>query len=80
MLTALVDHGMARDDAYAAVQRAATDAWDRGVGFRERMREEISASGVLDEAAFAELFRVEPYLANLDGVFERLEKLPVEEA
>ncbi len=35
---------------------------------------------MLSEAEFEELFRVEPYLANLDGVFERLEKLPVEEA
>jgi adenylosuccinate lyase len=80
VLTSLVDHGMSRDDAYAAVQRAATDAWDRGIGFRERMWEEIAVTGVLDHEAFAELFRVEPYLANLDGVFERLEKLPVEEA
>jgi adenylosuccinate lyase len=79
VLTSLVDRGMARDEAYSAVQRAATDAWDRGVGFRQRMWEEIAGAGALSEEEFAALFRVEPYLANLGGVFERLEKLPVEE-
>jgi len=41
------------------------------------------AADLLDGDARAEfdaLFRIERYLANLDGVFERLEKLPVEEA
>ncbi|MGZ5300137.1 MAG: adenylosuccinate lyase, partial [Actinomycetota bacterium] len=80
VLTSLVDHGMSRDEAYGVVQRAATDAWDRGVGFRERMWGEISSAGALSEEEFATLFRVEPYLANLGGVFERLEKLPVEDA
>jgi adenylosuccinate lyase len=80
VLTSLVDRGMSRDEAYGAVQRAATDAWDRGVGFRERMWEEVASTGALSEGELAALFRVEPYLANLGGVFERLEKLPVEEA
>ena len=79
VLTALVDHGMARDDAYAAVQRAAKDTWDRGLRFQDRGWEEIGDAGVLSRAEFDALFRVERYLANLDGVFERLEKLPVEE-
>ena len=46
VLTALVDHGMARDDAYAAVQRAAKDTWERGLRFQERMWEEIADAGV----------------------------------
>ncbi len=78
VLTALVDRGMARDQAYAAVQRAATDAWDRGIGFRDRMWDEIAGTGTLSEDGFEAVFQVEPYLANLGGVFERLEKLPVE--
>ena len=41
VLTALVDRGMTRDDAYRAVQRAAADAWERGAPFREGMWEEI---------------------------------------
>ena len=79
VLTALVDHGMARDEAYAAVQRAAADTWDHGLHFRERMWEEIADRGVISEEDFEALFRLTPYLANLGGVFEKLEKLPVEE-
>jgi adenylosuccinate lyase len=79
VLTALVDGGMARDDAYAAVQRAAADAWERSVPFRERVWEEIASSATLTEGDFASLFQLGPYLANLGGVFEKLEKLPVEE-
>ena len=80
VLSALVDHGMSRDDAYTSVQRAAKDTWDRGLRFQDRGWEEIGDAGVLSRAEFDALFRVERYLANLDGVFERLEKLPVEEA
>jgi len=60
------------------VQRAAADAWDRGLGFRERMWEEIEGSGVIPSDEYGGLFRVAPYLANIGSVFERLEKLPVE--
>jgi hypothetical protein len=42
------------------------------------MWDEIAGTGTLSEDEFAAVFQVEPYLANLGGVFERLEKLPVE--
>jgi len=79
VLTALVDHGMARDEAYEAVQRAANDTWERGLPFEERVWDEIAGTGVLPQEEFAALFHVKPYLAHLGGIFERLEKLPVEE-
>ena len=79
VLTALVDGGMARDEAYAVVQRAAAESWERGVPFRARAWAEIAGSDVLTESEFASLFQLGPYLANLGGVFEKLEKLPVEE-
>ena len=79
VLTALVDHGLARDEAYAAVQRAAAETWDRGLHFRERMWDEIGSTGVISKDDFWALFRVAPFVANLGGVFEKLEKLPVEE-
>ena len=34
-LTALVDSGMTRDDAYRLVQESAQRAWDEGIEFRE---------------------------------------------
>jgi adenylosuccinate lyase len=79
VLTVLVDRGVSRGDAYAVVQRAAADAWDRGVPFKERAWQEIEPLGVLSHEDFDALFELDPFLANLDGVFERLAKLPVEE-
>ena len=38
-LTALVESGMARDDAYRVVQESAQRAWDTGTPFRELLAE-----------------------------------------
>jgi adenylosuccinate lyase len=79
VLSALVDAGMGREQAYRAVQRAAADAWDRGLHFRERMWEEIETSAVMSKEDFWALFVLRPFHENLDGVFARLEKLPAAE-
>jgi adenylosuccinate lyase len=79
VLNELVERGMARDAAYRAVQRAAADTWERGTHFRERMWEEIEGAGVIGRDDFWALFAVRPYLAQLDPLFDRLEKLSVEE-
>jgi adenylosuccinate lyase len=78
VLLALVDAGLARDEAYAIVQTAAAAAWDEGASFRDllaadtRVRERIG--GRLDE-----LFDPVAALRNLDVVFDRLEKVEVRE-
>jgi adenylosuccinate lyase len=79
VLSALVDAGMGREEAYAAVQRAAADSWDRGLHFRERMWEEIESFGVMSKDGFWALFVLRPFYESLDGVFARLEKLHVAE-
>ena len=79
VLIMLVESGFARDDAYRIVQRAAAAAWDDGASFRDEVRSDPDVRGVLDEAAFAELFDAARFLRNLGPMFERLEKLPVEE-
>ena len=43
-LTALVDSGMTRDDAYRIVQEAAQAAWDTGTHFRELLAEKAPDS------------------------------------
>jgi adenylosuccinate lyase len=78
VLLALVDTGMARDEAYAVVQRAAAAAWDEGADFRAMLRDDPDVSARLDAARLDALFDPRRSLAHLRGVFERLEKLPVE--
>jgi adenylosuccinate lyase len=78
VLLALVDAGMARDDAYRIVQRAAAEAWDRGASFRDSIRADPAVTERLDAATLDACFDPAGFLVNLGGVFDRLEKLPAE--
>jgi adenylosuccinate lyase len=79
VLLALIEAGCSRDEAYAIVQRAAAAAWDEGRGFREALQADPDVTSRIASQDLADLFRPERFLRNLGGVFERLEKLPVEE-
>jgi adenylosuccinate lyase len=78
VLLALVDAGLPRHDAYAHVQAAAARAWDEDASFREALEADPAVADRLDARALDALFDPHRYLANLGGVFEKLEKLPVE--
>lgn len=77
VLSALVEAGMDRDEAYQAVQRAAADSWDRGLHFRDRMWDEIGDASPISRDEFWALFHLRPFVEHLDAVFARLEKLEV---
>ncbi|HXV05512.1 MAG TPA: adenylosuccinate lyase [Solirubrobacterales bacterium] len=68
-LTALVDSGMTRDDAYRLVQENAQRAWDSGTEFRDLLAE---SAPDLDLDA---VFDYNAYLTHLPEVFSRLEAL-----
>jgi adenylosuccinate lyase len=69
LLTALVESGMGRDDAYRVVQENAQRAWDERTDLRELI---AAATPDLDvEAAFD----YDGYLRHLPEVFARLEAL-----
>jgi adenylosuccinate lyase len=72
ILLALVESGLARDEAYRLVQRASMRAWEEEQDFRELVRadSEIASRVDLDEA-----FSLEPYTRHVDTVFERLHAL-----
>jgi adenylosuccinate lyase len=68
-LTALVESGMSRDDAYRLVQENAQRAWDTGAPFRDLLAESAPA---LDLDA---VFDHDAHLSHLPEIFERLEAL-----
>ena len=68
-LTALVESGMARDEAYRVVQEAAQEAFDTGTPFRELIGK---SAPDLDLDA---VFDYDAYLEQLPVVFERLEAI-----
>ncbi|HYG97466.1 MAG TPA: adenylosuccinate lyase [Solirubrobacterales bacterium] len=68
-LTALVESGMTRDDAYRVVQENAQRAWDTRTEFRDLLGDaapELDLDTVFDYGA---------YLTHLPAIFERLEAL-----
>src|SRR5437763_3162 len=75
VLNALVESGLARDDAYRLVQRAAMRAWEEELDFREfcRADDEIASRVDLESA-----FDLGAYTRHIDTVFARLEALKEE--
>jgi adenylosuccinate lyase len=68
-LTALVESGMSRDDAYRLVQESAQRAWDEGTSFREligKAAPDLDLDAVFDYGA---------YLRHVPEVLKRLEAL-----
>jgi adenylosuccinate lyase len=68
-LLALVDSGLARDEAYRLVQRHAMRAWDEGLDFRELVRRDTEMSGRVD---LDEVFDAAAHTRHADVIFDRL--------
>jgi adenylosuccinate lyase len=77
LLLALVEAGVARDEAYRVVQRHAMRAWDEGLDFRELVRADAEVAGRVDLDA---VFELAAYTRHVDVVFDRLRSLEVKEA
>jgi adenylosuccinate lyase len=72
VLLALVESGLARDDAYRLVQRDAMRAWDEERDFRELVRADDEIAGRIDLEA---VFDLGAYTRHVDTVFARLHTL-----
>jgi adenylosuccinate lyase len=76
-LTALVEAGMPRDDAYRLVQAAAQRAFDEGIPFADLLAEQLAASPAAPDGVVAQVAAIdfEDFLGNVDEPFARLEAL-----
>jgi len=72
LLSALVESGRARDDAYRRVQRHAMRAWEEGLDLRELVRGDAELAGAVD---LDSVFRLDAYTAHVDTVFDRMRSL-----
>jgi adenylosuccinate lyase len=77
VLNALVESGLARDDAYRLVQRSAMRAWEEELDFRELCRADEEIAGRVDLDA---VFDLASYTRHVDTVFARLQALEKEPA
>jgi len=75
VLTALVEAGLARDDAYRIVQRNAQSAWDEQRPFRELLEADPDASALLDASRLDELFDYERFTRHAPAIIERLDDI-----
>ena len=76
LLLALVDAGLARDDAYRLVQRHAMRAWEEETDFAELVRGDPEIAGRVDLEA---VFDLEATVRHVDTVFDRLHALAQKE-
>jgi adenylosuccinate lyase len=72
VLLALTESGMARDAAYAVVQRHAMRVWAGEGEFRELLAADPEVGAALDPARLAALFDPERYLSHVDGIYRRV--------
>jgi adenylosuccinate lyase len=72
LLLALVESGLARDEAYRAVQSHAMRAWQEETDFTELVRADRELAGRVDLAA---VFDLDATVHNVDTVFDRLHAL-----
>ena len=77
VLLALIDAGLARDDAYRIVQRAAAAAWDDDASFRASIAADPEVTSRLEAASLDALFDPQRFLVNLGPLFERLDAVEV---
>ena len=76
LLLALVDSGLARDEAYRLVQGHAMRAWDEGLDFVELCS---SDPEIADRVDLEGVFDLGSYTRHVDAVFERLQRLTKKE-
>ncbi|HET6682532.1 MAG TPA: adenylosuccinate lyase [Gaiella sp.] len=72
LLLALVESGLGRDDAYRMVQRQAMRAWEEELDFQALVRADDDFAARID---LDRVFALDPYVAHVDTVFERLRAL-----
>jgi adenylosuccinate lyase len=72
VLTALVESGMSRPEAYTLVQRAAMQSWRTGEPFRMVLEEDSEVTSRLSPADLESLFDVSSFLRYIDTAFARL--------
>ena len=72
VLLALIDTGMAREEAYDTVQPKAMEAWEKQVPFRQLVEAEENITSRLSPEQIADCFDYNYHLKNVDFIFERL--------
>ncbi|MCA1831010.1 MAG: adenylosuccinate lyase [Actinobacteria bacterium] len=77
VLLALVERGLTREDAYAAVQAAAMRSWEGSTSFKDELLQEAAVAAQVDAAFLDSVMDPNRYLVHTDEVFKRVEAIDV---
>ena len=72
VLLALVNAGMARDDAYRWVQRNALKVWEEKGDFKALLKTDADIAKYLNVEQIEDLFDLEHHLVHVDTIFKRV--------
>jgi adenylosuccinate lyase len=72
VLLALVEKGMAREEAYEVVHHQAMESWETTRDFRDMMRSEPEVNQRLSSEELEKLFDYKYYVHHVDEIFERV--------
>jgi adenylosuccinate lyase len=72
VLLKLIDKGMARDNAYAVVQRNAMQAWHEGSEFKQTLLHDEDVTSYLTAEDIDNVFQYENFLKHIDFIFNRV--------
>ncbi len=72
VLLALTRKGVVREEAYKVVQRNSLKAWNEGLDFRALVAADPDVARVLGAEEIERCFSLDPYLAKIDYIFERV--------
>ena len=72
VLLALTQKGLSREDAYAAVQRAAMQVWEGGGDFAAELRADPQVAAALPGAELDALFDLAHHTRHVDTIFARV--------
>lgn len=72
VLLALVERGMAREDAYGIVHRRAMESWESGRDFRAMMRSDREVQQAMPPHELEALFDYKYYVRHVDEIFARV--------
>jgi adenylosuccinate lyase len=72
VLLALIDKGMAREEAYDTVQPRAMEAWEKQVSFRSLVESDEKITTLLNTEEIDDCFDYNYHLKHVDTIFDRL--------
>jgi adenylosuccinate lyase len=72
VLLALVEKGVARQEAYGFVQRNAMKVWEHGLDFRNVLKQDPDVSRHLSDDEIDGCFALSYHLKHVDTIFERV--------